>query len=240
MPGDIEEPFRLSFQIRGNLDLSHSVDLRMKLYVGRGDLLSHIIGILKRLRNTPSQVRTASQSRDTKLRMLSQVNVASVKGTISNQAYKDMPRKPNRRHNDVSLTQKRENPRLDAPGTLLHPTTRMPKPEFFMKLEEKVHAKEEEMHQLQARTQELASKTKSSKSQSRPSTVGARATSATENIVHCSRVEVYNRCFTNERLNVADSPQVLEVTVHPSAELLDSSVPSSAPISKTSKQTQSN
>ncbi|PHT85885.1 hypothetical protein T459_07991 [Capsicum annuum] len=222
------------------------------------------------------QVRTASQSRDTKSRMLCQVNVASVKGTISNQAYKDMPRKPNRRHTDVSLTQKRENPRLDAPGTLLHPTTRMPKPEFFMKLEEKVHAKEEEMHQLQARTQEkkeaeikqvrrnlnfketpmpafyrepgrrsvknkeLASKTKSSKSQSRPSTVGARATSATENIVRCSRAEVYNRCFTNEHLNMADSPQVSEVTVHPSAELLDSSVPSSAPISKTSKQTQSN
>ncbi|PHT61114.1 hypothetical protein T459_35037 [Capsicum annuum] len=100
------------------------------------------------------QVRTASQYRDTKSKMLSQVNVASVKGTISNQAYKDMPRKPNRRHNDVSLTQKREKPRLDTPGTLLHPTTRMPKPEFFMKIEEKVHAKEEEMHQLQARTQE--------------------------------------------------------------------------------------
>ncbi|KAM3203847.1 hypothetical protein P3L10_031473 [Capsicum annuum] len=52
-------------------------------------------------------VRTASQSRDTKSRMLSQVNVASVKGTISNQEYKDMPRKPNRRHNDVCLTQKK-------------------------------------------------------------------------------------------------------------------------------------
>ncbi|PHT57548.1 hypothetical protein T459_35481 [Capsicum annuum] len=64
MAGGIEEPFRLSFQIRGNLDLSHSVDLRIKLYVGRG-------------------------------------------------LY-----------------------------------------QFFMKLEEKVHAKEEEMHQLQARTQE--------------------------------------------------------------------------------------
>ncbi len=39
---------------------------------------------------------------------------------------------------------------------------------------------------------------------------------------------------------MADSPQVLEVTVHPSAELSESSVPSSAPTSKTSKQTQSN
>ncbi|PHT73086.1 hypothetical protein T459_23871 [Capsicum annuum] len=44
MVGGIEEPFRLSFQIRGNLDLSHSVDLRMKLYVGRGGLLSHTTG----------------------------------------------------------------------------------------------------------------------------------------------------------------------------------------------------
>ncbi|XP_047260380.1 protein WVD2-like 7, partial [Capsicum annuum] len=78
------------------------------------------------------QVRTASQSRDTKSRMLSQVNVTSVKGTSSNQAYKDMPRKPNRRHNDVSLTQKREKPRLDAPGTLLRPTARMPKPEIIL------------------------------------------------------------------------------------------------------------
>ncbi|XP_047260306.1 protein WVD2-like 7, partial [Capsicum annuum] len=59
---------------------------------------------------------------------------------------------------------------------------------------------------------ELASKTKS---QSRPSTaVGARATSATENTV-------------------------LEVTIHPSAELSNSSVPSAA-TRKTSKQTQSN
>ncbi|XP_047261429.1 protein WVD2-like 3, partial [Capsicum annuum] len=64
---------------------------------------------------------------------------------------------------------------------------------------------------------ELASKTKSSKSQSRPSTAGARATSATENTVRCSRAEVYNRCSTNEHLNVADSPQVSEATVHPSA-----------------------
>ncbi|PHT29137.1 hypothetical protein CQW23_31256 [Capsicum baccatum] len=105
-----------------------------------------------------------------------------------------------------------------------------------MNLEDKV----EEMHQLQARTQELASKTKSSKSQSRPSTAGARSTSATENIVRCSRAEVYNRWSTNERLNIADSPQVSEATVHPSLELSDSSVPSSSPISKTSKQTQSN
>ncbi|KAM3203768.1 protein WVD2-like 7 [Capsicum annuum] len=305
-------------------------------------------------RSSSSKVRTASQSRDTKSRMLSQVNVASVKGTISNQAYKDMPRKPNRRHSDVSLTQKREKPRLNASGTLLRPTARMPKPEvssgsksnvlnqhksteqqaisrkvvasrssctkkvshrlyqsvsrdkesvnsfqpgvkqngssfhfkseeramkrkeFFMKLEEKVHAKEEEMHQLQARTQEKkeaeikqlrrnlnfkatpmpsfyrepgrraekdkesASKTKSSKLQSRPSTAGARATSATDNTVRRSRAEVYNRCSTNERLNVSDSPQVSEATVHPSAELSDSSVPPSAPTSKTSKQTQSN
>ncbi|PHT60952.1 hypothetical protein T459_35198 [Capsicum annuum] len=76
------------------------------------------------------QVRTASQSRDTKSRMLSQVNIASVKGTISNQAYKDMPRKPNKRHNDISLTQKkREKPRLKSPGTLFRPTAKMPKPE---------------------------------------------------------------------------------------------------------------
>ncbi|KAM3269630.1 hypothetical protein P3S67_030512 [Capsicum chacoense] len=84
---------------------------------------------------------------------------------------------------------------------------------------------------------ELASKTKS---QSRPLTAaGARATSATENTVCCLRAEVYNRCSTNERLDVADSPQVSEVTIHPSAELSDSSVPSAA-TSKTSKQTQSN
>ncbi|XP_047258881.1 protein WVD2-like 7, partial [Capsicum annuum] len=158
--------------------------------------------------------------------------------------------------------------------------------EFFMKLEEKVHAKEEETRHLQARKQEkkeeeikqlprnlnfketpipafyrepgrrseknkdgqsweeagaraaeLASKTKS---QSRPSTAaGARATSATENTVRCLREEVYNRCSTNERLNVADPPQVLEVTIHPSAELSNSSVPSAA-TTKTSKQTQSN
>ncbi|PHT25366.1 hypothetical protein CQW23_35003 [Capsicum baccatum] len=84
---------------------------------------------------------------------------------------------------------------------------------------------------------ELASKTKS---QSRPSTAaGARATSATDNTVRCLRAEVYNRCSTNEHLNVADSPQVSEVTIHPLAELSDSSVPSVA-TSKTSKQTQSN
>ncbi|PHT26152.1 hypothetical protein CQW23_34235 [Capsicum baccatum] len=74
----------------------------------------------------------------------------------------------------------------------------------------------------------------------RPSTAVARATSATENIVRCSRAEVYNRCSTNKRLNMADSPQVLEATFHPSVELSDCSVPSSAPTSKTSKQTQSN
>ncbi|PHT39700.1 hypothetical protein CQW23_18554 [Capsicum baccatum] len=85
--------------------------------------------------------------------------------------------------------------------------------------------------------EELASKTKS---QSRPSTAaGARATSATDNTVRCLRAEVYNRCSTNEHLNVADSPQVSEVTIHPLAELSDSSVPSVA-TSKTSKQTQSN
>ncbi|PHT61579.1 hypothetical protein T459_34553 [Capsicum annuum] len=61
-------------------------------------------------------------------------------------------------------------------------------------------------------SEELASKTKS---QSRPSTAaGARATSATENTVS-------------------------EVTIHPSAQLSDSSMPSVA-TSKTSKQTQSN
>ncbi|PHT28640.1 hypothetical protein CQW23_31773 [Capsicum baccatum] len=76
--------------------------------------------------------------------------------------------------------------------------------------------------------------------ETRPSTAaGARSTNATENTVRCLRAEVYNRCSTNERLNVADSPQVLEVTIHPSAELSDSSVPSAA-TSKTSKQTQSN
>ncbi|KAF3628983.1 putative auxin efflux carrier component 3-like [Capsicum annuum] len=84
---------------------------------------------------------------------------------------------------------------------------------------------------------ELASKTKS---QSRPSTAaGARATSATENTICCLRAEVYNRCSTNEHLNMADSPQVLEVTIHPSTELSNNSVPSAA-TSKTSKQTQLN
>ncbi|KAM3267059.1 hypothetical protein P3L10_004054 [Capsicum annuum] len=186
---------------------------------------------------------------------------------------------------------------------------------FFMKLEEKVHAKEEETCQLQARKQEkkeaeikqlrrnlnfkatpmptfyrepgrrseknkdgqswekagaraavrdrwrmdrkreildvlrqkllfsvlkleeLASKTKS---QSRPSTTtGARATNASANTVRCLRAEVYNRCSTNEHLNMANSPQVLQVTIHSSAELSNSSAPS-ATTSKTSKQTQSN
>ncbi|PHT60961.1 hypothetical protein T459_35188 [Capsicum annuum] len=128
---------------------SNSVDLSSYAHITEKD--GSVSSELRR--SSSSKVRTVSQSRDTKSRMLSQVNVTSVKGTISNQAYKDMPRKPNRRHNDVFLTQKREKPRLDAPGTLLSPTARMPKPEFFMKLEEKVHAKEEETHQLQARTQ---------------------------------------------------------------------------------------
>ncbi|PHT61657.1 hypothetical protein T459_34507 [Capsicum annuum] len=64
-------------------------------------------------RSSSSKVRTASQSRDKKFRMLSQVNVASVKGTISSQAYKDIPRKPNRRHNTVSLTQKRRKVQIE-------------------------------------------------------------------------------------------------------------------------------
>ncbi|PHT26423.1 hypothetical protein CQW23_33969 [Capsicum baccatum] len=49
-------------QIRGNLDLSHSVDLRMKFYVGGGGLLSHRTGILKRLRNASSQDGADSQA----------------------------------------------------------------------------------------------------------------------------------------------------------------------------------
>lgn len=75
----------------------------------------------------------ASQSRDTKSRMLSQVSVAGGKGTISKQAYKDMPRKPNRRHSDVSLTQKGEKPRLDAPSAFLRPTARKPKSEVCIR-----------------------------------------------------------------------------------------------------------
>ncbi|PHT57552.1 hypothetical protein T459_35477 [Capsicum annuum] len=39
---------KIDKQIRRNLDLSHSVDLRIKLYVGRGGLISHTTGILKR------------------------------------------------------------------------------------------------------------------------------------------------------------------------------------------------
>lgn len=80
------------------------------------------------------QVRTASQSRDTKARMLPQVSVASGKGTISKQAYKDMPSKPNRRHSDVSFTRRGEKPRLDAPGALLRSTARMQKPEVCIRL----------------------------------------------------------------------------------------------------------
>ncbi|PHT97000.1 hypothetical protein BC332_34077 [Capsicum chinense] len=53
------------------------------------------------------------------------------------------------------------------------------------------------------------------------------------------KVYTDNRCSTNERLNMADSPQVSEVTIHPLVELSDSSVPSAA-TSKMSKQTQSN
>ncbi|PHT60993.1 hypothetical protein T459_35155 [Capsicum annuum] len=83
-------------------------------------------------------------------------------------------------------------------------------------------------------------KTRMDRAGRRPSTaVGARATSATENTVRCLRAKVYNRCSTNEHLNAADSPQVLEVTIHPSIELSESSMPS-ASISKTSKQTQPN
>ncbi|PHT89239.1 hypothetical protein T459_04352 [Capsicum annuum] len=78
---------------------------------------------------------------------------------------------------------------------------------------------------LRANT-ELASKTKS---QSSPSTAArARATSPTENTVRCLRAEIYNRCSTNECLNMADSPQVSEVTIHPSADLSYSNVPSAA------------
>ncbi|PHT29135.1 hypothetical protein CQW23_31254 [Capsicum baccatum] len=145
-------------------------------------------------------------------------------------------------------------------------------PEFFMKIEEKVHAKEEETRQLQARTQvssaskanvlnqhksteerPIARKVIASRasctekvshrlyqSVNRPSTAADdRATSATENTVRCLRAEVFNRCSTNEHLNMADSPQVSKVTIHLSAELSDSSMPSAA-TSKTSKQTQSN
>ncbi|KAG5604005.1 hypothetical protein H5410_025497 [Solanum commersonii] len=319
---------------------SNSVDLSSNAHTTENGSVSS-----EPQRSSSSKVRTASQSRDTKARMLPQVSVASGKGTISKQAYKDMPSKPNRRHSDVSFTRKGEKPRLDAPGALLRSTARMPKSEvcsgskvnvlnqqksteqqpkarkaaafrdsctekvshrvhqsvnrdkqsvnscqpgmkqngsgflfkseerakkrkeFLMKLEEKMHAVEAEKHQLQARTQvkkeaelkqlrrnlnfkatpmpafyhepgrrsdrnkELASKTKSSKSQSRPSTSGARAISATENTVPCS---------TSEHINMADSPQVSEVTNHPSAELSDSSVPSSAPTNKTSWQTRSN
>ncbi|CAN4124054.1 unnamed protein product [Withania somnifera] len=270
-------------------------------------------------RSSSSKVRSASQSRDTKFRMLSQVNVTSGKGK---QAHKDMPRKPNRRHSDVSLTQKGAKPRLDALGTLLRSTARMPKPEvcsgskanvlnqqkstgqqlrarkavasrascteevthrvhqsvnrekqsvnscqpevkqngpsfrfkseertrkrkeFLMKLEEKVHAKEEETHQLQARTQEkkeaeLKQLRRSLNFKATPMPAFYREpgrSNKDKKSFPCSMAEIDNRCSTNEHLNVADSPQASEVTNHPSAGLSDSSVPSSAPASKTYRQ----
>ncbi|PHT61125.1 hypothetical protein T459_35026 [Capsicum annuum] len=153
-------------------------------------------------------------------------------------------------YGEISISKK-----LPCLPSTVNLTTAQKKTKFFMKLEEKVQAKKEETRHLQARKQE---KKEAEIKQLR------RNLNFKETLMpafyrepgHCSEKnkdgqswedagaravvrEVYNRCSTNERLNVADSPQVSEVTIHPSANLSESSVPSAA-TSKMSKQTQSN
>ncbi|PHT61645.1 hypothetical protein T459_34495 [Capsicum annuum] len=339
-------------QIHGNLDLSHSVDLRKKLYVGRGGLLSHTTCILKRLRNTPSQNGADSQASydgpentdyEGDFEHVNEIghsacfveNHDRAATLLENGKYQASENKGYAGHlelvnevghsacfdeNHERSTHLSKNGKYQAKNTGYDGNFKLvnevgdsarfeesfdesnngdievtkcgregsshrdveateydgedsiifhyglfndPKPTIEVKeklegqdnsikfssnsvhLSSYAHTTEKDGSvssepQRSSSSKELASKTKSSKSQSRPSTAGARATSATENTVRCSVAEVYNRWSTNERLNVADSPQVSEVTVHPSVELSDSSVPSSSLTSKTSKKTQSN
>ncbi|PHT26888.1 hypothetical protein CQW23_33498 [Capsicum baccatum] len=230
MVGGIEEPFRLSFQIRGNLDLSHSVDLRMKLYVGRGGLLSHTTGILKRLRNTSSQVSSGSkanvlnQHKSTEEQPIARKVVASRASCtekVSHRLYQSVNRK---RNADCSfdlrcaMCRKRKKQRSNSYGEISI-SKQIPCPPSIVNLT-------------------TAQKKPSTEEQPIARKVVTSRASCAEKVIHRLYQSV-NRCSTNERLNVADSPQVLEVTIHPSVELSDSSVPSVA-TSKTSKQTQSN
>ncbi|PHT39593.1 hypothetical protein CQW23_18447 [Capsicum baccatum] len=92
---------------------------------------------------------------------------------------------------------------------------------FFMKIEEKVHAKEEETCQPQARTQEKKE---------------AEIKQVWRNLNFKATLMP---AFYREPNHRSDKTKISEVIIHPSAELSDSSVPSAA-TRKMSKQTQSN
>ncbi|KAF3636820.1 hypothetical protein FXO38_23989 [Capsicum annuum] len=410
MAGGIEEPFRLSFQIRGNLDLSHSIDLRMKLYVGRGGLVLHTIGILKRLRNTSSQDGVNSQAsndgsentdyegefehvndighsvcfvenHDRAATLLENgkyqasenegydgdservnevgdsicfeesfngsnngdievtecggegssngdIEVTKCGGEDSISCHSGPQTEQDTNSSDVlySVTERleaEEKFNLSAGKIQLLMIQRFlrvqklmylinikgkeeaeikqlwinlnfketPMPAFYREPDH--HSEKTRAHFIDIRyacyaayflralccfnlvglgdkvytdnrkrkkqrlnnygeisiSKQLtclpftvnlaAAQKKQGWAELGGGRTGAKATSATENTIRCLKAEAYNKCSTNERLNVADSPQVSEVTIYPSAELSDSSVPSAA-TSKMSKQTQLN